>query len=381
MRVSRLPSIILAFSVLLPPSLVLGSMAQGVGDAEEAADQAQQRAEVAEGLVDQAVANREALELELAHVIARSNELSNQLSTVGAALDLTASQLGFADLELARIQTELEDQAVDAYMMVLASPSVSLVGTSVERAMVAGAVVGDVVAAGRASVDELVIKRRSLEQLQETYLRQEEEYRVIKQQLDDEIEKLASLYEQADADVAAAVRRAQIADAEYRAALGAVDQARIREEERRRQEARATDSTTTTTSSTSTSATPPQTTSTTAPSGGGGGGGNWNHPPQVERWRSLVSQFFPSARVDEALAIINCESNGDPDAYNPYSGAAGLFQFIPSTWASTAPKAGYPDSSPFEPEANVASAAWLANRYQELGLDYWEPWSCRRVLG
>jgi soluble lytic murein transglycosylase-like protein len=85
--------------------------------------------------------------------------------------------------------------------------------------------------------------------------------------------------------------------------------------------------------------------------------------------------------VEEALRIIDCESNGNPDAYNPYSGASGLFQFIPSTWASTAPKAGYGGRSAFEPEANIATAAWLANRYQELGQYYWRAWSCRRVLG
>jgi soluble lytic murein transglycosylase-like protein len=93
-----------------------------------------------------------------------------------------------------------------------------------------------------------------------------------------------------------------------------------------------------------------------------------------------VERFFPAGRVEEALRIMGCESNGDPNAYNPYSGASGLFQFLPSTWATTAPRAGYPNASPFDPEANTASAAWLANRYQELGLDYWLAWSCRRVL-
>jgi soluble lytic murein transglycosylase-like protein len=103
-------------------------------------------------------------------------------------------------------------------------------------------------------------------------------------------------------------------------------------------------------------------------------------PAHIEHWRPLVSQFFPSARVNEALAIIRCESNGDPNAYNPYSGASGLFQFLPSTWATTAPKAGYSGASVFDPEPNVASAAWLANRYQQLGQYYWQAWSCRRVL-
>ncbi len=93
-----------------------------------------------------------------------------------------------------------------------------------------------------------------------------------------------------------------------------------------------------------------------------------------------MTQFFPSSRVEEALRIIDCESNGDPNAVNPYSGAAGLFQFLPSTWASTAPSAGYADASPLDPEANIATAAWLANRYEELGYYYWHPWNCKRVL-
>ena len=156
--------------------------------------------------------------------------------------------------------------------------------------------------------------------------------------------------------------------------------ARVREAERERQEDRSPSTTapspvttTTTTPSSPTTAPQPTPTTTRPPS-------DWSFPPQVERWRGLVSQHFPAHRVDEALAIMRCESNGNPDAYNPYSGASGLFQFLPSTWATTAPKAGYPDSGPFEPEANTASAAWLAQRYEDLGQDYWRAWSCRRVL-
>jgi hypothetical protein len=34
----------------------------------------------------------------------------------------------------------------------------------------------------------------------------------------------------------------------------------------------------------------------------------------------------------------------------------------------------------FDPAANIGTAAWLANRYHELGQNFWQPWSCRRVL-
>ncbi len=397
MRLFRFLPAVIAVSLFLSVASVDGPLAyaQSVDDAEDDADNSKDKADAATGLVDSAVAEREQIENELADSIARVNELSAQLSIVGTGLDRTAEQLGFADVELAGIRAQIEVQAVDAYMTVLSSPTVSLVNSeSVEKALVASSVVEDVVASGRANVDELVIKRRSLEQLQLTYLAEQEEYRVLQEEVDAEVEHLAGLYDKADSAVASAVREAQRADAEYREALSAVDLARAREEERSRQENRATTTTTTTTSPRTTS--PPETTPPTSPpstspttttpsntttSTSGGGGASWNHPPAVEQWRPLVQQFFPSNRVEEALRIIDCESNGDPDAYNPYSGASGLFQFIPSTWASTAPKSGYGGHSAFEPEANIASAAWLANRYEELGQHYWRAWSCRRVLG
>lgn len=361
--------------------------AQSIDEARSDAAEARERAEVASGLVDEAIAEREQLELELAETISKVSDLSADLSVVGSALDRTAAQLGFADVELAGIKSAIEVQAVDAYMTVLASPSVSVVNTpSVEQAMIVSSFVEDVVASGRASVDSLVVKRRNLETLQQQYLAEQTAFQELQAELDAEVAHLAELYDQADAAVADAVRQAQAADAEYRSALSAVDLARAREAERHRQEERPPDTPTTTSPSTTPTTDGAPTTTTTQPtttttSGSGGDGQQWDHPPAVEQWRSLVEAFFPANRVEEALRIIDCESNGDPDAYNPYSGASGLFQFLPSTWASTAPKAGYPNASAFEPEPNIAAAAWLANRYQELGLYYWQAWSCRRVLG
>jgi septal ring factor EnvC (AmiA/AmiB activator) len=389
MRFLRFIPAVIAFSLVLSVITTDGPVAhaQSVDDAEDNVERAKEEADSASGLVDGAIADRGTVEAQLADSIARVNELAAQLSIVGVGLDRTAEQLGFADVELAGIQDQIEVQAVDAYMTLISSPSVSLVNSeSVEMALVVSSVVEDVVASGRASVDELFVKRRALEELQLSYLAEQDEYRALQAEVDTEVERLAGLYEKADAAVAAAVREAQTADANYRAALSAVDLARAREEERKRQEERSTTTTTRspgttttpTTSPTSTSATTPPSNTTTTTSGGGG---TWNHPPAVERWRPLVQQFFPSNRVEEALRIMDCESNGDPDAYNPYSGASGLFQFLPSTWASTAPKAGYGGHSVFEPEANVASAAWLGNRYEELGQYFWRAWSCRRVLG
>lgn len=386
MRTLRLFLALLAFSMLASLVATHGdvALAQTSENAEEEANEARQRAQTASGLVDEALADRDEIERQLADSITRLNELTAQLSEVGADVDRIAAQVGYADVELAGIQADLEVQAVDAYMTVVASPSFSLVNSgTVERAMVASSVVEDVVADGRLSVSQLLTKRKTLESLKETFLESQARYAELQTAVDAEVANYVSLYEQADAEVASAIRAADRADREFRAALSAVDVARAKEEERQRQDSRNPTTTTTTeppapgTSGPATTTTTPATTSTS----GGGGGGPWNHPPAVEQWRSLVQQFFPSSRVEEALVIISCESNGDPNAVNPYSGAAGLFQFLPSTWASTAPKAGYPDASPFDPEANTASAAWLANRYQQLGYEYWHAWNCKRMLG
>jgi len=68
-----------------------------------------------------------------------------------------------------------------------------------------------------------------------------------------------------------------------------------------------------------------------------------------------------------ALRVAKCESNYNPYAVNRYSGASGLFQFLPSTWA------GMPqhNQSVFDPTANAQAAALL---YQRSG---GSPWSCK----
>lgn len=393
MRSARLFGALLAFFLVASIVATVGptAHAQSVTDAEEDAADAERRANQADGLVDDAVANRTEIEVELAESISRMNELAAQLSIIGNDLDEVASQVGYADVELAGIQSDIENQAVDAYMTVVSSPTVSVVNTgTVERALVASSVVEDVVADGRLTVDELFAKRKSLENLKQTYLDDQAEYARLKEEIDAEVARYTDLYEEADAAVAEAIRDAEEAERDYLAALSAVEVAKAREEERRRQQNRNT--TTTSPPATQPSSPPtsggggggtsPPTTSppNTTTSTSGGGGGPWNHPPAVEQWRPLVQQYFPSHRVEEALRIIDCESNGDPNAVNPYSGASGLFQFLPSTWASSAPKAGFGGASPFEPEPNVGSAAWLANRYEQLGLYYWQAWSCRRVL-
>ncbi len=90
--------------------------------------------------------------------------------------------------------------------------------------------------------------------------------------------------------------------------------------------------------------------------------------PEVERWRPLVAAYFLPDDVPWAMRVMNCESTGDPDAKNTRSTASGLFQHLASQWPNRAASAGWAGSDVFDPEANVAVAAWL---FYEDGPRHW----------
>lgn len=98
-------------------------------------------------------------------------------------------------------------------------------------------------------------------------------------------------------------------------------------------------------------------------------------PAPAEAWRSLVAAYFNPGDVDYALAILWCESTGDPGAYNTSSGASGLFQHLARYWADRSTKAGWAGASIMDPEANTAVAAWLA--YSGGGWGHWP--NCSRL--
>ena len=89
---------------------------------------------------------------------------------------------------------------------------------------------------------------------------------------------------------------------------------------------------------------------------------------RVERWRPLVAAYFPAGQVDRALCIIRYESGGNPDAHHSGSGASGLFQHLPKYWGERSRKAGWAGASVWDPEANVAVAAWL---WRVAGWGHW----------
>lgn len=93
--------------------------------------------------------------------------------------------------------------------------------------------------------------------------------------------------------------------------------------------------------------------------------------PEVEQWRPLVQGYF-GAETEHALAVIRCESLGDPQATNPISGTAGLFQHRPQYWPSRSSAAGWAGADIYDPEANTAVAAWLVQHGGG-----WSHWSGR----
>ena len=70
--------------------------------------------------------------------------------------------------------------------------------------------------------------------------------------------------------------------------------------------------------------------------------------------------------------VISRESGGNPRAVNPSSGAGGLFQFLPSTWASLGYASAYPGGAQTAP-VSVQEAAF-AKLYAEAGTSPWAPY-------
>jgi peptidoglycan hydrolase CwlO-like protein len=354
--------------------------AQDVDGAEDAADAAKRGAEAAEGLLAATANHRAGIEADLATSLTRLAEINAELTRVSVHLDGLRQNLAQADIEFASVSDDLQTQAVDAYVRAVTLTGTALIGThDAESAIVAASSLESAIDSDQAQVAELAVKRRELERLREEYVVDQEQVRVLQAEADQEANHLEDLLAEADADLAAAAAAARAADAQYRAALDEVDTARAREAERQRENER----TTTTTSAvapsttlappttTTTPGAPPVTTTTLPPVSGG------TFPPAVERWRPLVTTYFPADRVEGALQVIRCESYGDPDAYNPYSGAGGLFQFLPSTWATVSPRAGFAGADIFDGEANIGTAAWLTGYYAAQGSDPWAAWACK----
>jgi len=117
---------------------------------------------------------------------------------------------------------------------------------------------------------------------------------------------------------------------------------------------------TTTTPPAPTRPTVPATTTTTQPQGG--------EMSETET-RGIIAVFFAPEDVDLAMKVAYCESRWDPAVTNRSSGAAGLFQHIPSFWSERAAAAGWAGANVYDAHANTAVSAWLV--YEGGGWIHW----------
>jgi soluble lytic murein transglycosylase-like protein len=95
-----------------------------------------------------------------------------------------------------------------------------------------------------------------------------------------------------------------------------------------------------------------------------------NHPPPPAWIGTIITNAFSplgSDAVRWAMRVAWCESRYHPNSVNSSSGASGLFQFMPGTWAGSPWHA----QSPFDPVANAQAAAWLYNKFGP------QRWTCQ----
>ena len=95
--------------------------------------------------------------------------------------------------------------------------------------------------------------------------------------------------------------------------------------------------------------------------------------------RALIEIYFPASEVDAALCVSWFESRWNPNAKNPRSTAAGLFQFLRATWNRAATALGLPSytaGGPYDPHDATRAAAWLQARGTG-----WRQWAVHSSCG
>lgn len=102
------------------------------------------------------------------------------------------------------------------------------------------------------------------------------------------------------------------------------------------------------------------------PDGNSSGGSNGGQ--LSGSYSDMIHQVF-GAYGDQAVRVAMCESSMNPNAYNGILGAAGLFQIIPSTFASTS----YAGQSVYDPAVNIKAAHEIFVRDGHS----WSEWACK----
>lgn len=98
------------------------------------------------------------------------------------------------------------------------------------------------------------------------------------------------------------------------------------------------------------------------------GSGTFTPPPGSggDGLAAIYAVFGGSPGLSWALRVANCESHYNPLAVNRYSGASGLFQFMPSTW-----NANFPGQNIWDPYAQARGALAFYNAGRQ------SAWTCK----
>jgi transglycosylase-like protein with SLT domain len=98
------------------------------------------------------------------------------------------------------------------------------------------------------------------------------------------------------------------------------------------------------------------------------GTGTFTPPPGSggDGLAAIQAVFANSPGLSWALRVANCESHYNPLAVNRYSGASGLFQFMPSTW-----NANFPGQNIWDPYAQARAALVFYNAGRQ------SAWTCK----
>lgn len=300
-------------------------------DAKDAGDSARSSVRVQRAQLGETGA---ALAVAFSEFQARTEELERLTLTIATV----GEEIRSIERALAGAREQALDQAVEVYTSAVAGTGlISLfVGSSPADAVIAAGILDDFAQAERSHVANYTALRSDLDRRKADLDVSRGQFAEAREAAEATKRSLESLYSEVAEELAAAEARVRAADAAYAQALDSI------EKERRR----------------------------LALLRG------------AESWRSLVEIYFTEDLVQEALAIIQCESRGNTDAVNPTSGASGLFQFLESTWSWASVEAGFPGSSRFDPEANVAAAAWLVDVSIQTDHEWgrWGHWACRRVI-
>lgn len=336
-RTRRLSLILLAasvFAVAVVPASAQTDLQRAKDEVEDAeADRANARSQVGVERAELSEASRA-----LAAAFEEYSVLSQELGDLSLVVSDVEEGIRRTERNLADTRDLALDQAVEVYTTAVAGTGLFslLSGADPVSAVIAVGVLDDLAQEEQNHLADFTALRADLERRRVVLEDQRVAMAELTEQAEEKREELEQLYAVAAEELAAAEAQVRRADSAYASALDA-----LQKEQRRLASLRG-----------------------------------------AESWRWLVERYFPEGLVDEALAIIQCESRGNPDAENPRSTATGLFQFLSSTWTWASAEAGWAGASRYDPEANTAVAAWLVQTSIETGHRYgrWGHWECRRVI-